>query len=799
MTIQNADKNKTVVEYLGITGTTPVEILENTEREIEKYPSGSIARKLRELLDEGGYQLDSGKKDSNGALYPYAIRALLYPPEKDKENRLVPPDISTPARVVNDILTQQGEIQDLLDEQETQITADYNDRAKRSKFLLPTPHSLATDGMDDKEFFFRFWRSPVKKLFDYRGMSPIKRQNMLKDLYGSTPPPNAETQTPEYLIEERVQLEAERAEKLRIAKETSLFKVFNIMYGTHFPENPANYPADGTIIDDALLDTYSTLDQRKEANEYLREALELDRKNMPDWLSFMELGKKPETEIKRDKEKYAAFVIKNLDNQWLQQNSTKTFADFLKERRAELLGIDAQRQALETVIEKPEGSVDNKAVKLAQDKPCFTLKNDADTIVKDCAKRKTRRRIIVGGISALSALVVFWAGKSAFSGSDKDDKPTKAPVTQQPVTQAKKQGPAPAVVSNPQQATTNMVRKALERDKANSVKPMTTNSVQEVQTPQKPAEIIGKKGNHLIGLRWAGYKDIDYYAKLQNAPDLVFKTHFDYMNKEIQEQGLPFGDIFNPEYTRGSLKKIHNVVRLEQPDGKPIRFYIRTDGRTRNELMEDVLSFYMNCRDVLQSLPVKPENLPATQSKVMTALGPSMGWSTKQQMAWQRMHPNETQQALTDISKSTRDAISKGQVDTNDVEAVFIATIDAARAYREQHPDNKALLLTVDEVARSITNIGKEDMAQYDKLTPRHKTEAYQQIVELNQAEKEAVQQHVEERAREIANRRESSSNHGSRGESSSGSSSSSGWGTKTLLIGMGIAYLWGRKKRKGR
>ena len=647
--------------------------------------------------------------------------------------------------------------------------------------------------------------------------------------------------TPEYLIEEKVTDEDTRVKELKEAKDKPLFELFNIKFGTTFPTDPSFFP-------NVKSGKYCAPNQLEECREYLRELLELDDNNTPDLNTFTNLSFKSENEITQNKKVYHATVIKELDRQWIENNMDKTFGDFLTARRnrgdamltadptlepagtvasalnalktppttgetsqpdisPEELHMGFGKGLIGTLSEMKLSDIKAKREEIRKKYTDSKLRKTIKTIFSvkktDSSKTKWMKRAL-----QISTIIgTLWAGSwgigHLFSNGEKqeDKSSDKAPTEER--TQAVKtppKAPAPAVktpapvvnrdnTQADEPAPTSMVKKAL--DNADTKK---TNS----QESAKPTAVIGKKGNHLIATRWAGYYDIDYDREMKEAPELLLKANFDHMKGEIQEKGLPFADLFRPEHIRRAIKSVNNRVWLKAAEGKEkIRFYIRPNGRTRDAIMEDVLGYLMNCQDVLQSLPVPAEKLPMVQTQVMTALDYQMGYSAKEQIAWQRMHPSEAKHAAAAIEKTAREAIQRNNVDTNNMEAVFMETVEATRIYQEAHPENKALLLTLDEVTRNIANIERENMAQYNRLDTQAQAEVKKHIVGLHQDEEA---EKIEERQRQNASTRSNidpSSVANYPTNSSNSDDSSSGFPWKTTLLIAGGAYLWGKRKGK--
>ncbi|MCQ2741609.1 MAG: hypothetical protein MJ210_05825, partial [Alphaproteobacteria bacterium] len=536
------DKSKTIAEFLGMGSD-----MENVLAQLEQNSAP-----LKEFLRKYDYDLayDSRYKDGKGNYFPYTLRAFLFQDKKDEKDRLIADLTKLTPRTVGEFLSQKDVIKRTLIEQASQIKDDYeyNYGTKRDAFLTATEFNSSTDG-DMENYFYRFWRSPISKLMDYRGIDVGNSEGeehakkILRKLYGPETDGTDITillnETPECLVEDKNEIDREKSRKRAFKNELEeslknepVWKTFSEIHGVIFPN-----PSDHYEMADIAF-------RNEDTKEYMRKLLGLEKRDTPDLALFTDTILLSPNEIVQRKDELKEALIQRIDERYVSEHPDYTFGTFLRERRDDLLSEDAKRAALGIVINKPAASVDNTAVKHAQDIPISELKAQADKIVAESAKRRKRRPLIIAGISALTALTLFFAGKAVFSGSSKEDKPVKAPTAERPKSPAPKKqvAPTPAqpvVQTNQTQkavtpAGTNLVQKALDRQNA-------TNTANVVQQPQKPTQIIGKKGNHLIGLRWDGYKDIDYSLKLKNVADLVFQTHFDYMNREIQERGLPFG------------------------------------------------------------------------------------------------------------------------------------------------------------------------------------------------------------------------------------------------------------------
>ncbi|MBR6411812.1 MAG: hypothetical protein IKS41_01460 [Alphaproteobacteria bacterium] len=809
-TLTDADKQKTIAEYLGLTGTRE-EIQEQVERD---------SSKLQDFIREHAYNLygvvdTSTYRDSKGLYFPYAIRALMYQDKKDDQNRLIADLSQLTPRTVGELVANQENIGRTLVEQAGQIKDDYEDGwgSKKNAFLDATEYSSIKDDYIEN-YFRRFWRSPISSLMKYRGIdtnTPEGNEHakkIIRKLYG----PETDgsdiatllTKTPECLVEDKDAIEkdkrrkeADKENREEELKEKPLYETLKEIHGLVFPLGSDN----NTMAAIAA--------GNEDAKDYIKRLLRLEKRDDPDLTFFQNtIGLSP-NQIVAQADSLKKDLVARIDEKYITDHPEATFGEFLRERRPDLLSEDEKRVALEEIIHKNPGSVDNTAVKKAQDTKCAELRTKADKIVKDSIKRRRRGKITTLAVSAFTAAMLLWSAAKAFTGGAKETKPDKAPSEEKkptprvPEKQAAKapaqKAPAPTIKAPtrddtpaPATTSTNMVQKAIDTG--------TTNDTAVAQHPSKPTEVIGKKGNRLIAFRWTGFTDNSYTKEMKQAPVLLFNTYFDYMNSRIQATGLPFADLFKPEHTRRAIKSVHNYVWLK-PIGsqEKIRFYIRDDGKTRDAIMEDVLSIHMNWQDTLQSLPVPVENLPMAQSKVMTALGPQMGLSVKQQMAWQRMHPQEAQDASLAIAETTRAAIQAHNVDTNNVEAVFMETVEAARIYRRSHPNNIALLLSVDEVTRNLANMERENMTQYNQLAVQDQAEVKKHIIGMHQDEEAERREEIERENGEHSNIDPSSVPDYPPAPSKSDDEGGIPTWVKLGLAGAGLYYLGKRRGKKDR
>ena len=832
------DKKKTVAEYLGIVGTSD---------DIQTLAVNEEAKKL--LEDLCGYRFTATDYRDEKGFYPFVYRALMYH-EKKKDNDDRPETnlaLLTP-KTLGELVEQKDTLLPSLDSQRQGIMDDYDGYKdsdygrKRDSFLESSGYYRSREPDKNSKFYFlRYWRSSVKQLMALRGLDIHAADPRVQDeskeflfkLFGrdlvtiwasEKGYDSLVADWPEHLVEDKGKylrhLEDTR-EREAAQRETLKREAFLSTLVTLIPDAANKYinnqtPENLTELLNAALGNEPAC-QKLQGLLGTREKLDIQA--FKDTLALTPIAIQEQAEMLRKD------LIKRNDDAYIWNHAGVTFNDFFIARRPDFAAPgtigreEAQRNALKSLL-GTSIDVDDKAVKQVLSTPCQQLKENPDLVLSDLKSRRRWRRVILTSLSILSAAAVFFSGRAALSGRSESNGPDEAPTAEKtpakPATTAKEKAkptPAPVVADKGKDkpASTvadegkdtptpapSMVKKALDRqtETGTAAAPQGAQSKDTAaQQPAAPAEIIGKKGNHLIGLRWSGFRDKDYLQEMEEAPDLLFKTYFDYMIGRIRKTGLPFGDLFKPEDTRKVITKANDYVWMKPKGSKEtIRFYIRKGGQARDELVGDILSFHMNCRDVLDNLGVRRENLPRMSADMMEALDYPMGYSTKQQIAWQQMHPEEAKDATARITEMARDTIQKGQLDIHDPEAVLAATIKAAKAYRETHPGNRALLLSLDESVREITGLTREDKAQYYTL---EEAEVQKHIAALNQSEATGnPQRRSQSPERRTQYDGTTPTPRGSEGRSSDSSSGGFPWKT-TLAIGA-IAYLWGRKKRRG-
>ena len=686
--LTDADKAKKLSEYLGITGT---------DAEIQKKMEDSEA--ARDVINQI-FEFKADNLFHNRKPYPFVVEKLagmtLEGIERNKETLL-------------------GDLKKYYEEMWDDYKQPYDGEAKREPFLKATEYESVTDG-DKKGYFFKFWRSPLTKLLAYRGIDPSttdgqeKAKKILEKVFGpETSKYDFSTlisYTPKFLVEQKGDIEKDnRAKREREEVEKELLKTkpfhetLTQLDNIHFSDND---PA--IMAHEAFLQP----DAHTRLKGLMRTKEKLDEETFKEYImkTPQQIGQAAE-EVRKDPLVLWPITIRN-DQQFLTTNPGKTFAELLhRDGRPELpFGEDAKNAVMRGTLRNllGKGPVDDKAVKKAMDRPLSELVADADKIVADVQKRGKRNKILIMGSILLAttatALGLMKAYNSISNAFDSQPAPTPAPAVQK-ADQTQKAGisGALAAVSNQVVATQAAVA--------------TNATPQQIAKPAMP-----QKGNRLVALQWSGYKDRICRTIEPQAAEWLINGEFEYRFHEIRTKGMPFGDLYDRDFMSKALGRLDNVVNVGGvPGHTPIKFYLKRDGgRSGQALVQDMLNWYDNMNDALGTLPVSRENLVQAQLKTMDAIGPSLGWSTKQQMGWLNANPDLAKHAKENIAALTAAGIAERKVDTNNVEAVFMETVNAASIYRQSNPQAQGLMLIIDETVRKVANIEMEDMAKFDKV-----------------------------------------------------------------------------------
>ena len=123
---------------------------------------------------------------------------------------------------------------------------------------------------------------------------------------------------------------------------------------------------------------------------------------------------------------------------------------------------------------------------------------------------------------------------------------------------------------------------------------------------------------------------------------------------------------------------------------------------------------------MLDELPGNKDNLAEKQLLAMDAIGPSMGWSIKQQQIAQRANVQQQIDSQAFITETAKEILNQQQADQKDMDAVFGAVMHATKLYRQEHPDCNFLLLSADHALRKITEVEKTQTKQVEMPAPKN-------------------------------------------------------------------------------
>jgi len=540
-------------------------------------------------------------------------------------------------KTIGDILTHRDEIVTSFVQEKAEIHNDMKDEEhfgeKWNRFSYAT-YNHHTDE-DEVHFFYRFWRSPLEKLFKHRKIDLSTTEGI---------------------------------------KEAS--RITERLFG----ESIADYPLE---------------------------------KLMKDWPEHL-IEDTPK--IKEEAKKFQ----KQKDEDYLAAHPTVSFAQFLKARRnieeAQLSMPDRQKAAQNALawLLKTKAT-DAKAVEQAKDKPIKDLRDQAKTVIAEINARKRKERAKITTFATITGMVILGTLAALYpvvNGTIRGVKAAKDAVVEK---------------------TDNWFNKAPETNTVNAAATSgtatNTADAAAAQAPEKHSFAI--KGNRPILGRWTGWRDVQCTERDENAFQRYMIGEFNDMTARIRDKGLPFSDQFDPGATSRHILREHNkIIPSTTPGQIKVPFYIQP--QDYDEFMSDVLNFHMNIRDVLDTVPVEKSRLADAQLATMEAIGPSMGWSIKQQISLQKKDGARADAAFQAIYQGTQKILAEHKIDTNDVESVFWATMATTKAYRQSNPNCNYLLLTADRVIRDTAGIELQKTEQFEQLSQADRKEAQAYIAQAD-------------------------------------------------------------------
>lgn len=325
---------------------------------------------------------------------------------------------------------------------------------------------------------------------------------------------------------------------------------------------------------------------------------------------------------------------------------------------------------------------------------------------------KTITSLGAAGLLAIATLTTaaIKGINSLTSGSKKDKQEERAPAqtakTPAPTHTAEAtNGKKTFTMAAKLQAATNDISAAA----AGTTNNVSTNAVALTvpQEPEKkaPAWLIG---NRPVAGNWIATEQArNMTTRDRTVFSRLMVGEFNSLYRDMDEKNLRCQQIISEGYYERHLSPMHNRIRPDVEPGEESRSWYVDD---MPELIKDVKNYYRNIRDVLAPLDY------GEQLAAMQAFGPAMGFSVTSQENWQSKHRAESEQAYQTISKSAREILTTTGKSTNDVSEVMGAVLQATATYREQHPENQALLLTADKSIRTIANIKLKDMQRQQNI-----------------------------------------------------------------------------------
>lgn len=412
-----------------------------------------------------------------------------------------------------------------------------------------------------------------------------------------------------------------------------------------------------------------------------------------DWAKFEELSQMT----------LAKLVQK--DHPYVQKVEQAKSDPFTRDILGELLREGAFMWAPSETADKVQTYWDKNIIDIAdigQNKPAW------DPRIKTNTSWKTIASLGAAGLLAIVALTTLAIKgiNSLTSGFKKDKQEERAPAkaTTQTNATVATDGEKVSGMAAKLQAATNGVPAA-----TSATNNVSTNAVALTipQEPEKkaPAWLIG---NRPVAGNWIATEQAhNMTTRDRTVFSRLMVGEFNSLYRDMDEKNLRCQQLISEGYYERHLSPMHNRIRPDVEPGEESRSWYVDD---MPELIKDVKNYYRNMRDVLAPLDY------GEQLAAMQAFGPAMGFSVTSQENWQSKHRAETEQAYQTISQSAREILTTTGKSTNDVSEVMGAVLQATAAYREQHPENQALLLTADKSIRTIANIKLKDMQRQQNI-----------------------------------------------------------------------------------
>ncbi|MBQ7412738.1 MAG: hypothetical protein IJV07_00475 [Alphaproteobacteria bacterium] len=719
MTFTDAEQRKTLAEYLGITGTA-----DEIQKKLED--SDRAGEVLSGIFDTHG-RWDI--RDSVRKPYPFVIAQVS-------------------SLTIGQMISDNDQLTNRLAEEYKEIRSDYDESygAKPKRFFASVGFEESKDGYD-RDFFFRYWRSPLTKILTARGIDTTNSagqdaaMKVLKELFGNDAVgyrlEDLISETPEHLIEQHDRIEADRKRTLN-NEQTEM----QVLRDRPFYETLVKGGINFTDISNAE-QTAGEAFAQPEAHRILNLILSTTE-NMD-----LDVFKTTINMTPRTIEFQAANINRDLrlrnDDRYLADHPTATFGEFMSARYARSPdGISSPAEAALKAVLKTDKPLDMRAVQEAKEALCQDLQANRDKILKGVTSRRRRQMTLLGGTigslvvaGALAVTSLYNNVAQRFSSTEKRmDRVTQTAPAQKPAQEVEQK--AEQTAEKPAEKNT-MAEKLSQASQPIS----TTN---RVETAEKPAETVAQakqettntatnvpavklteKGNRPILLEWKGFSDIRCSKPDPAAGKKLFTGEYWDIFNQIKKNGRPYGEILDADAISRSVTPQNNALYPTPAPGEAeTKFYIRRLPSTwkdgvpdRDRVIQDLLSYHMNVRDVLDSLPFPKEDLPKAQMLALHAFGPSIGWSVAQQAEWQMGHGTAAKDAQETIFQNAQKIIKDRNYPADQLKTVFAATMEATAQYRETHPENQALLLSAEGAIRQSLNLTMEDVRKYQNQSDK--------------------------------------------------------------------------------
>ena len=708
-TLTKDDLKKTIPEYLGLTGSVP-DVTLKLEQD----------KRLTDLLDDLLQDSDTSyRKDTNNLTYSYLIDMLVS---------------KSPALSLEDIRTNRTTLIGDFRREYNEIESDYTEKGgfKPDLFLKALSYDTDKDGFDRKAFFFRFWRSPIKKVLTYRHVSlgtpegDEHAKKILRAIFSShleeTTWPLLLDKTPEHLIEQRAIIEQEQ--KRRAAEHAAdLAKLPQLAFADIWLYKTGCYWSPDTAIDLSGLspaDTCAYLAASPKARSFLLKYIRIpsvDKKDKkdenPEILDpefFMAISPLTIGQMKDDYNTLMADLKTRNDIRFLNRDPNIPFRDFAAERfYSSIQGKTDEKAALKMLLQHSDVHIDSKALKAARGKKCSEILNDRDQIIRDLSRRKGIRALgtVLGGAALIGTLLGFAGSKPEAKQSPV---PKKAPV-QQVAKPTQNQATKPAI----QTKTQSSVKTPQSAVQKPAVKP-TAEKPQQIQNQTSDDQNIHVQlrplilPNNPVYLEWQTFRDLNLQTPDPTLPSQLLRSFYWSILDRIEKTGRTCAEFFDSAVVAQSMRVGSRAIFPSGPVGhESPTFYFnpkqKIDGRSAQAAIKlDLINYAKNLETTLTDLPADPDHKAKVQALALRAFGPAIGWSQDQQQIWQAHHPEETQQAYQAIGALSRQIMKDRKIASNDSNGVTLAVLHATARYRQDHPDYQAYSLVALDTALDISN-----------------------------------------------------------------------------------------------